>query len=134
MAALVGSPHLVAQGSLPMNTMSLDLLLATHQPATRRRPWSWDDEERDLFARECLCCGEPGHYQRLLEAHMAEFGLTEGVYLGPDGRVRDGHHRIVAARRLGIEIIPLETKADAQQRWIRDHGYVSWEERKRGDR
>jgi hypothetical protein len=40
---------------------------------------------------------------------------------------------MVAAIRLGIDRIPLETKADAGARWVRDHGYVSWEDRRFGD-
>lgn len=102
--------------------MSLDVLLATYVPGSGDQPWTWDDEERYILARECLCCGRPGHYQLQLEAHIAAHGLTGwgGVCLGTDGRVWDGHHRIVAARRLGIELIPLETPDDAEARWARD--------------
>lgn len=82
---------------------------------------TWDAEERDIWQRACLCCGERGHYQRALEAHLAEHGLTEGVCIGADGRLQDGHHRVVAARRLGIQCIPLETPEQAGERWKRDH-------------
>lgn len=88
--------------------MALDDLLAAYVPGSYAQPWTWDDEERELLANVCLCCGQPGHYQLALEAHLAEHGLTQGVCLGSDGRVWDGHHRIVAARRLGIDSIPIE--------------------------
>lgn len=115
-------------------TIPLAKLLAEYQPGSYPPPWTWDDEERDLLARVCLCCGEAGHYQHQLEAHMREHGLDQGVCLGDDGRVWDGHHRIVAAKRLGIETIPLESGNDAQARWVRDHGHVGWEDRKFGDK
>lgn len=52
---------------------------------------------------------DPGCYQRSLERWLAEQGrIEQPVCLGPDGRVWDGHHRIVAARRLGLTEIPVE--------------------------
>lgn len=88
--------------------VSLESVVAGWRPGSFDPPWSWDDEEEHLHALECMCCGRPGHYQQELEAHIAVHGLSQGVYLGPDGRVWDGHHRIVAARRLGLDRIPLE--------------------------
>lgn len=85
--------------------------------------WSWDDEERALHEFPCPCqndpttvtadaepvCQTPGHYQKNLEAYLRERGCVEQpVCLGSDGRVWDGHHRIVAAHRLGFETIPVE--------------------------
>lgn len=112
--------------------MLLSQLLAEYQPNNMNR-WSWDDEERDILARLCLCCGQPGHYQQMLEAHIAVNGLDQGICLGENGLVWDGHHRIVAARRLGVKTIPLESREEADARWKKDHGDISWEERTRGD-
>lgn len=89
-------------------TIALEDLLASWVPGSYDQPWSWDDEERDILARECMCCGQPGHYQFALEAYLREHGITQGVCLGDDGRVWDGHHRIVAARRLGLTEVPVE--------------------------
>lgn len=114
-------------------SMALSEILAGWVPSSMPQPWTWDDEERAIFERVCLCCGEVGHHQRKLEDFLAEHGLTEGVCLGGDGRVWDGHHRIVAARRLGIEVLPLESLDDSGKRWLRDYGPVSWENRKTGD-
>lgn len=86
----------------------LDALLAGYRPGSYPAPWGWDDEERSLLGHVCACCGQPGHYQQALEAHIAANGLTQGVCLGTDGRVWDGHHRIVAARRLGLAYVPVE--------------------------
>jgi hypothetical protein len=98
-------------------------------------PWTWDDEDRNIRTRQCLCCGRPGHYQELLEAHMAEHGVEGlGIVVDDDGFLGDGHHRVVAALRLGIERLPVETADDAQARWVRDHGYVDWHHRTFGDR
>lgn len=94
---------------------------------------TWEDVEKALLDSICLCCGQAGHYQQMVEAHLVANGLTEGVYVGDDGRLRDGHHRVTAARRLGIDVIPLETAERAQERWVRDHGHVDWRHRKVGD-
>lgn len=113
------------------DTVLLADLLAQYVPGSGK---TWDEEEAEILARRCICCDQPGHYQQQLEAHIAEHGLDQGVCLGDDGRVWDGHHRITAARRLGIEFIPLESAEDAGQRWLRDHGPVDWHGRKKGDR
>lgn len=117
-----------------MSTIETFDLLANFLPS-QPQPWSWDDEERDILGRACICCGEVGHYIVQLEAHLREHGLTEGVYLDFDkGVVGDGHHRIVAARRVGITVIPLESQEQCSERWLRDEGRVDWHDRKHGDR
>jgi uncharacterized protein (DUF1015 family) len=73
----------------------------------------------------------------MLEVHMAEHGV-EGlsILLDVDDEryVADGHHRVVAAIRLGIDRLPVETEAECLERWVRDHGKVDWHHRKFGDR
>lgn len=103
--------------------MRLSEVLERWVPGSEDQPWTWDDEERDLLSHPCPTeyaraggiqvepCDdpEPGCYQRKLEAWLRERGeVTQGVRLGSDGRVWDGHHRIVAARRLGFDTIPVE--------------------------
>lgn len=119
--------------AVALPSMPLMEILAGWVPSSMPQPWSWDDEERAIFERVCLCCGEVGHHQRGLEAFLAEYGLSEGVCLGECGRVFDGHHRIIAARRLGIEVIPLESRDDSGARWLRDFGPVAWGDRTTGD-
>lgn len=97
-------------------------------------PWSWADEDRNTRTRQCLCCGTAGHYQEMLEAHVAAHGFDGLGILVQDGYVADGHHRVVAALHLGIDRLPVEIEADAQARWVRDHGYVDWSGRRFGDR
>ncbi len=101
-----------------MDHILLAELLTKWLPGSRSQPWTWDDEELDILRRGCCCRSSlcenpklhfrPGQYQIELEAHIAQHGITQGVCLGSDGVVWDGHHRIVAARRLGITEIPLE--------------------------
>jgi len=95
--------------------------------------WTWEDEERDTRARLCLCCGKPGHHQEVIEALVARDGLIRGVCIADDGKLHDGHHRIIAAKRLGIAEIPLETRAEADARWEQGHGTHIWELRRFGD-
>lgn len=78
-------------------------------PGSYDQPWSWADEHNDIITRECACCGRPGHYMQALADHVREKGeITEPVLLGSDGRVWDGHHRIVAASIIGLPVIPVE--------------------------
>lgn len=107
-------------------TVRLEWLLENYQPGSRGHDHTWDDEERELHEFRCICnsptidgitrpdlagdgCGIPGHYQKMLEDEIRKSGRIDSpVLLGNDGRIWDGHHRIVAARRLGIADIPVE--------------------------
>ncbi len=124
------------------HSISLEELLASYLPSQHRPSinWTWDDEEQDIAIRVCLCCGLRGHYQEQLESYIRQYGLENmGVYLvdylyKPGGTAWDGHHRIIAAKHLDIPTIPLESKEDADARWVRNHGTRSWEERIVGDK
>ncbi len=114
--------------------MLLEELLADYLPGHRNGEWTWEDEEHDISIRVCLCCGRRGHYQEQLEAYVEKHGLEGmGICLGEGGYVWDGHHRIIAAKHLGISVVPLESRYGADARWVRDHGARSWEERLFGD-
>jgi hypothetical protein len=108
--------------------------MADFVPSSYPQPWSWAEEEAEVLIRVCLCCDQPGHYQQQLEAHIADHGLPGGVVLSDDGTVMDGHHRIIAARRMGITLMPLDSQQEAVARWLRDHGPIDWVDRKVGDR
>jgi len=117
---------------MPTRTASfIDMsdLLTNYRPGSAA---TWDEADAEIRARLCLCCGQIGHYQQQVETWIAEHGLTEGVVLA-DGHLHDGHHRVLAARRLGLERVPLESREDAGRRWLRDHGPVGWLGRKTGD-
>lgn len=100
-------------------TMQLRDLLDRYVPGSHDQPWTWDDERTDLLTHPCpgmthdgQPCSDPdpGCYQRQLEAHLTSVGhVTHPVLLGPDGRVWDGHHHLVAARHLGFAHVPIET-------------------------
>lgn len=103
--------------------ISLSRLLVEFRPGSHGPDWTWEDETADLLSHPCLCpstppnvvveCGTPGHYQLMLEDHLRERGRVEQpICLGVDGRVWDGHHRVVAAIRLGFDRLPVE-KANA---------------------
>lgn len=98
-------------------------------------PWrTWEEVERDIRSRLCLCCSQPGHHQEKVESYMAAHGVDGmAVCVYDDMRVHDGHHRVLAARHLGIERLPLESIDDAGARWVRDHGAVDWTRRRLGD-
>ncbi|MDZ7732225.1 MAG: hypothetical protein U5R31_03155 [Acidimicrobiia bacterium] len=118
------------------NTLTPDdfMTISSLSPSRARDlPWSWGDEDQDIRTRQCLCCGRPGHYQEMVEAHIAVHGFEGLGVLVRDGYVADGHHRVVAGIHLGIDRVPVEGEAEAQDRWVRDHGHVDWFHRRFGD-
>jgi hypothetical protein len=79
-------------------------------PGSSPQPWSWADEENDIYARVCMCCEQPGHYMEQLEKRVRQEGIDFASAFAPpelaaSGVVWDGHHRLILARRLGIENI-----------------------------
>ena len=114
--------------------MELLYLLSNYLPGHRTTEWSWKDEEIDIGNRICICCGLQGHYQEQLEAYIGIYSLVGmGICLGTEGFIWDGHHRIIAAIHLNIPLVPIESRQDADTRWLRDHGTRSWEDRLFGD-
>ncbi len=73
--------------------VSPEWILQNYRPGSFDPPWSWVDEKMDLEKRGELTVPFGNRYQD-----------TAPVVLGNDGRVWDGHHRILAARRAGVEI------------------------------
>lgn len=111
------------------NEMLLDELLSWAIPSLP----TWEDVEASIRSNLCLCCGRPGHYQEMMDAHVAAHGLDGmGVYVN-EKRQLDGNHRLIAARRAGVAVVPLESKREAGDRWVRTHGQVGWLGRKVGD-
>ena len=95
-------------------------LLARYSPGSHGDGWTWDDEIADLLSAPCMCpseppdkiveCDTPGHYQLMLEDQLRSDGrVYEPIMLGSDGRIWDGHHRIVAAVRLGFDRLPVDS-------------------------
>lgn len=82
--------------------------------------WGWTNEAYDIAVRECACCGNSGHYMDQMLASMRSEGEfwdhgENPITLGDDGRVWDGHHRILAAARLMWPDLPVhmgETRGD----------------------
>lgn len=95
-------------GSWALTHLSPEDVMARWRPGSYDPPWSWADEELDILLRVCLCCGVAGHYQAALEDHVREHGFPGPVQLGDEDRVWDGHHRILAAKRLGLSSLPVE--------------------------
>lgn len=60
--------------------------------------WTWQEEYDDLI--------DEYKQQELIQRIAAE-GIQKPVLLGDDGRVWDGHHRIVAAMHIGIDEVPV---------------------------
>jgi len=71
-------------------------IIGTWRPGSRPAPWSWQNEQDDLNSR-----GE-------LTALIADWDpeRCDPVLLGYDGRVWDGHHRVLAANARG-ESVPV---------------------------
>ena len=65
-------------------------IMGRWRPGSYDPPWTWDDEAADLDSR--------GELADLTES-VREHGVREPVLLAGDGRVWDGHHRVIAAYR-----------------------------------
>jgi hypothetical protein len=90
---------------------------ATHDtsddPSGANLEWTWADEVHDVYTRICVCCDKPGHYQQQIVELVKTRGINfadeySPISLGTDGRVWDGHHRLIAAMVLGIESVRVE--------------------------
>lgn len=79
--------------------MNLYELINNYRPGSN--DWDWTSEYLDLISRDWAKIDS-------LMVSISEEGIKTPVLLGPDGRVWDGHHRIVAALCLGITEIPVE--------------------------
>lgn len=75
-------------------------LLDSYGPGSRGSVWTWNDELRWVLTHHA-------RKQRRLERSIWRHGIEEPVLLGDDGRVWDGHHRVVAAIRLGLTHVPV---------------------------
>lgn len=116
----------------PRVEMHVDELMSFWVPAAE---WSWQDELMHLLNFECprvvalrdgseqqrQCprpdgiCTRRGCAQRALEDDVRERGVIEAVTLGRDGRVRDGHRRMVAALRTGLERVPVRDPLERRE-------------------
>lgn len=80
--------------------------LPTATVLKRYRPgsgdWDWPTEWADIIQHD------GGVTIAGLISDIATHGVREPLLLGDDGRVWDGHHRLLVARLLGIETLPVE--------------------------
>lgn len=68
---------------------------------------TWSDEFAWLW---------DNHQERMdmLTTSIQENGIQEPILLGSDGRIWDGHHRLAAAMRLGIDKVPVVFSGSAE--------------------
>jgi hypothetical protein len=105
------------QSSDALSVLPVATVLNKWLPGSSPQPWSWEDEEADIYARVCFCCDQPGHYMHQLEERVRQEGIDFASAFAPpelttSGVVWDGHHRLVLARRLGIEHITVNIHGD----------------------
>lgn len=90
--------------------MAVYTIMRRWRPGSYPPPWSWRDEETDFFTRQ------PEYMDAmavaLLRRGWSAFLDDGSILLGNDGRVWNGHHRIVLARRLGITHLTVEVYPD----------------------
>lgn len=63
--------------------------------------WSWEEESDDLWD------WDSAHMNTLCDSIQRE-GIIYPVLVGDDGRLWDGHHRVVAAMALGLSEVPID--------------------------
>lgn len=82
--------------------LPLVAVLHAYRPGSDDSSWTWGDEFVDLFRGPHLATTW-GIIQSIREE-----GQLEPILLGDDGRVWDGHHRIVALMYLGRSDVLVE--------------------------
>lgn len=105
-----------AGGIYVQETMTLAELISRWRPGSHdtadgpegaNLAWTWADEAHDLFTRT-------PEYQAGIVNRVHRDGIDYGnrygatILLGNDGRVWDGHHRIVAGLALGVDVAVVE--------------------------
>lgn len=93
--AMVTSRKAATRKSLPTETV-----LTQWRPGSG--DWDWPTEFADIVQED------DGATIAGLIGHIAKNGMLKPILLGDDGRVWDGHHRLLAARILGIADVPVE--------------------------
>lgn len=106
----------------------LDHLLGTYRVGSG--DWPWCEEYDNLI--------DQPDTQKLL-ARIRTEGIREPVLLGTDGRIWDGHHRIVIAMHLGLDSVPVEFAGEGgtlnalisekRAEWEVEQGEPEWEYR-----
>lgn len=81
-----------------MREVPIKDLIKVFQPGSGDEEWSWS-EELEALSRTLW-------FHELVD-DIRENGVKEPVLLGADGRVWDGHHRILASWYAGKSIIPV---------------------------
>lgn len=75
--------------------LSAEEIMEHWAPGSYGPEWTWGDEEAELNARGEL---------DVLADQVCVNGFTEPVLLGDDGRVWDGHHRILVGHMMAIPV------------------------------
>lgn len=85
---------------------TLERIFAEYSPGSQGSDWTWEDEADDLLGRDLK-------YMAELKNDIWSNGMHTPVLLGDDGRVWDGHHRIITASHLRLKAIPTIKSSDA---------------------
>lgn len=88
-----------------MPEIDLGSFLNTYPPGSHGDDWTWDDEHADLWTRDSA-------HMLAMAHHLHKGGTLPPVTVGDDGRVWDGHHRVVAHMHLGRRRIAFKVWAD----------------------
>lgn len=80
-----------------LQTISLKELLTKWRPGSYE--WSWEDEMFDLIEKSRT----KEVFQQVEQLGIGFANHEDPIQLGNDGRVWDGHHRIIVAIVRGIE-------------------------------
>lgn len=86
--------------------IKVDELMEKWRPGSHGDDWTWTNEYTDLWA-------EDGPYTNeiidMVKTHGIGFADEKSpILLGYDGRVWDGHHRILVAKYLGYEWVKVK--------------------------
>lgn len=78
-------------------------LMNRWRPGSHDDDWTWADEKRDLWSRDSQAMCRLQSSIRMHGFRPAEPG-EEPIILGNDGRLWSGHHRILAAASIDLDM------------------------------
>lgn len=104
--------HLGLISTRNLTRMDLSDILEQYRPGSR--DWTWDDERQDLVTRDYEVT--EAMRQTILQKGFGFADNSEPILLGNDGRVWDGHHRLILAMIYSPQYLMVELAPEGARR------------------
>ena len=100
----------IPEWDTPLEWWPLERVLTEYRPGSHGDDWTWQDEYDHLLKSD-----EHRERTEVLAGDLSLNPMHWPICLGTDGRIWDGHHRIVAAMWLGMDFVLVEPAQNGSQ-------------------